>query len=131
MYSGEAAIFVQQQHYSGSFACSFDVFHYPFDVQVCKVLVQLSSVREEVVRFSQERAKVVYLEDVNLPSYIVTRYEAFVTTRGTEKTKYSVVEVEFELTRRWTVIVLSVYFPTSLLLIVGYATLFVSVAQLE
>ncbi|XP_063611585.1 uncharacterized protein LOC134785226 [Penaeus indicus] len=131
VYSGEAAIFLQQQHYSGSFACSFDVFHYPFDVQVCKVLVQLSSVREEVVRFSQERAKVVYLEDVNLPSYIVTRYEAFVTTRGTEKTKYSVVEVEFELTRRWTVIVLSVYFPTSLLLIVGYATLFVSVSQLE
>lgn len=81
------------RHYSGSFACTFDVFYYPFDTQRCSVLLQLSSLRLEVARFVGERARVEYLEDKELPSYIVTRYQATDTYRGNNDTRYSVLKV--------------------------------------
>ncbi|XP_071519931.1 uncharacterized protein [Panulirus ornatus] len=117
--------------YSGSFACSFNVFYYPFDTQRCFVLLQLSSLRMEVASFSDEDVGVVYLEDHELPEHTVSRYQVLVTHRGTNRTRYSMLRVEFELRRRWTVIVLSLYFPSSLLLTIGYATLFVKVTLLQ
>ncbi|ROT82856.1 putative ligand-gated chloride channel-like 3 isoform X1 [Penaeus vannamei] len=131
VYRGDSAVLIQQQHYSGSFACSFDVFYYPFDTQRCSVLLQLSFLRLEVAKFAGERARVEYLEDKELPSYIVTRYHATDTYRGNNDTRYSVLKVEFELDRRWTVIVMAVFFPTSMLLIIGYSTLFVKVSLLQ
>lgn len=40
-------------------------------------------------------------------------------------------QVEFMLARRWTVIVLGVFVPTSMLLIIGYTTLFVNLSLLD
>ncbi|ROT62898.1 putative neuronal pentraxin-1 isoform X2 [Penaeus vannamei] len=95
VYAGDSAAFVQTQHYSGSFACSFDVFFYPFDTQRCSVHLQLSSLRLEVVKIAGERAKVTYLEDKQLPSYTVTKYYAQDSFRGNNKTRYSVLKVCF------------------------------------
>ncbi|XP_042208683.1 uncharacterized protein LOC121856959 [Homarus americanus] len=131
VYAGSSATLIQQQHYSGSFACTFNVFYYPFDTQRCSVLVQLSSLRQEVVSFVTEKASVVYLEDKQLPSYTVVNYRATATHRGSNATKYSVLMVEFELARRWTVIVMSVYLPTAMLMVIGYSTLFVKVSLLQ
>lgn len=43
----------------------------------------------------------------------------------------SLRQVEFMLARRWTVIVLGVFVPTSMLLIIGYTTLFVNLSLLD
>lgn len=40
-------------------------------------------------------------------------------------------QVEFVLTRRWKMIVLTVYLPTAMLQLVGYTTLFVNVALMD
>ncbi|XP_069159957.1 uncharacterized protein [Procambarus clarkii] len=123
-YSGKSASIIQRQHYSGSFACVFDVFYYPFDTQRCVLLLQLSSVSHEVVTFSAELAAVEYMEGRSLPSYTVTFCSVTVTHRGSNATRYPVLLVEFGLERRWTVIVLNVFLPTALLQAIGYATLF-------
>ena len=36
-------------------------------------------------------------------------------------------QIDFEVTRRWTVIMMNLYFPTNMLLATGYATLFLNV----
>lgn len=40
-------------------------------------------------------------------------------------------QVEFELKRRWTMIFLSVYLPTTMLQLVGYTTLYVNISLMD
>ncbi|XP_071540379.1 uncharacterized protein [Panulirus ornatus] len=129
VYSGESTSLVQVQHYSGTFACYFDVFYYPFDKQKCSILIQLSSVRQDNVTFYQEGTSVEYMGFEELPLFVVNNFAVEVTHRGDNQTRYSVLSVEFELSRRWTVIMMNLYFPTNMLLATGYATLFLNVAD--
>ncbi|KAG7175378.1 Glutamate-gated chloride channel-like 5 [Homarus americanus] len=131
VYSGDSATLMQKQHYIGTFACPFDMFYYPFDTQRCSVLLQLSLVTLEVVAFIEDGARVEYLGDKELPSYIIAKKQVTVIQRGNNHTRHSVLSVELELRRRWTVIVLSVYLPTTMLLVIGYSTLFVRVDLLQ
>ncbi|XP_042876207.1 glutamate-gated chloride channel-like [Penaeus japonicus] len=130
IYSGEEAILIQKQQYSGSFSHSFDGFYYPFDTQRCSILLQLSD-RSELVRFRSWDAQVIYQEDLQLPSYVINDYQVIVTERGNDQTRYSVLKVEIELTRRRKMIVMSVYVPTLMLLLIGYSTLFVKVSLMQ
>ncbi|XP_068220377.1 uncharacterized protein [Palaemon carinicauda] len=128
IYGGDAAMIVQQQHYSGSFVCTFDVFYYPFDEQECSILVQFSSVSKELVAFTTNGSSTAYGQSAKLPIYIVSDFFALVPSN---ETRLSMVQVGFMLTRRYTLIVLSIYLPSLMLLAIGYATLFVEVRFLE
>ncbi|XP_071547712.1 uncharacterized protein [Panulirus ornatus] len=128
IYGGKAALMVQKQHYSGSFVCSFDVFYYPFDVQRCSLLLQLSSLSKQLVAFTNQRSSAQYGQDSRLPTYFVDDFYAQVTSK---QTRESHIEVGYTLTRRYTLIVLSIYLPSLMLLAIGYATLFVKVHMLE
>uniref|UniRef100_A0A0P4W8Z6 Uncharacterized protein n=1 Tax=Scylla olivacea TaxID=85551 RepID=A0A0P4W8Z6_SCYOL len=130
VYHGKSAMMVQRLHYSGIFACTFDVFYYPFDSQHCFLQLQLS-VRRELVKFSEEKAQVEYLEDPKLPAYILKGIFITVLESGSNETRYSMLNVEFVLARRWKMIVLTVYLPTAMLQLVGYTTLFVNVALMD
>ncbi|XP_071552277.1 uncharacterized protein [Panulirus ornatus] len=131
LYAGESAMLVQHLHYSGNFACSFDVFYYPFDVQRCFILLQLASVRKELTTFISEKTSVIYLEEKLLPGYEVTECNITVSEAGNNETRFSELQVQFELTRRWTVIVLSVFVPTTMLICIGYATLYIKLSLLD
>ncbi|XP_042222801.1 uncharacterized protein LOC121867111 [Homarus americanus] len=130
-YTGESTLLVQKLHYSGTFACSFDVFYYPFDTQRCFILLQLASVRKEHTSFTSDKTTVDYLEEKLLPGYEVTHCTVAVTDRGNNETRHSMLQVRLELTRRWTVIVLAVYLPTSMLLCIGCSTLFIKLELLD
>ncbi|XP_045135650.1 uncharacterized protein LOC123518714 [Portunus trituberculatus] len=127
VYSGESTSLIQEQHYSGTFACHFDVFYYPFDKQECSVLIKLASVRQENVSFVQDEAVAEYFGLEELPLYVVRNFHSMVTYVGDNQTRYSTLSIDFQLTRRWTVIMMNLYFPTNMLLATGYATLFLNV----
>nr|XP_045609608.1 uncharacterized protein LOC123765175 [Procambarus clarkii] len=129
VYSGDTTSLVQVQHYSGTFTCQFDVFYYPFDKQRCSVLIQLSSVREDNVTFTKFGSTAEYTSLEELPLYVVNNFQAITKHRGQGLTRFSVLSVEFELHRRWTVIMMNLYLPTNMLLATGYATLFLEVAD--
>ncbi|XP_064116511.1 uncharacterized protein LOC135222327 [Macrobrachium nipponense] len=129
-YAGTSADIVQKEHYSGVFGCSFDVVYYPFDSQRCFLLLQLST-RRELIKFHPQRTRVLYLEDPKLPAYLLSRYQIDVIVGGNNETQYSSLKVTFELTRRWRMIILTVYLPTTMLQIIGYTTLFVNVVLMD
>lgn len=83
-------------YFSGNFGCTFDMFYYPFDTQLCSVLLQ-SSVSQDLVTFSRDRKFITFLDDRNLPSYFVNGYRIFVSSLDTNQTIYSLLQV----TRRW------------------------------
>ncbi|KAK7073216.1 hypothetical protein SK128_020873 [Halocaridina rubra] len=130
IYEGKSADVVKKEHYSGIFGCSFDVFYYPFDTQTCYLLFQLST-RLELVEFTGEKSHVVYLEDPKLPAYLLSKYFITVIEGGNNETRYSTLKVEFELNRRYRMIILNVYLPTGMLQIVGYTTLYVNVVLMD
>lgn len=107
------------------------MFYYPFDVQRCMVLLKLASVRQDLVTFSQHLVNLYYLGDKKLPEYLLTDFTILVTETNSDNISYSMLQIEMELERRWTVIVLNVYLPTSMLLIIGYSTLYIDFATLD
>lgn len=78
---------------SGKFACAFDVFYYPFDLQSCSLLLQLSSARVDQAAFSQDLAQVVNEEQQRLPLFEVTQCVVTVVDAGTNETRFSVLKV--------------------------------------
>lgn len=93
VYGGTAAQLVQQQHYSGSFVCSFNVFYYPFDMQQCSILVQLSSLSKQLVTLTNARSSVEYNNNRNLQIYFVTRFFVAEQSNSNATTGSAMIEV--------------------------------------
>lgn len=68
------------------------MFYYPFDTQRCSVLVQ-NSVSQNLVTFSCDRSRLIFLEDHDLPSYIITSHRVKITSYDTNQTAYSLLQV--------------------------------------
>lgn len=99
VYGGTAAQLVQQQHYSGSFVCPFNVFYYPFDVQQCNLLVQLTSVSKQLVALTNARSSVEYNNNRHLQIYVVSRF--FVKETDNNNTRNTMIEVSIFRRKRW------------------------------
>ncbi|XP_070001309.1 uncharacterized protein [Penaeus vannamei] len=116
---------VSKTFYSASFSCNFYLFSYPFDTQMCSVLIELDSADTSVVNFINE--SVIYTGLMTLPKYDIQK----ITSNLSVNSDYAVLEVEFTLERRWSLLVLTIFIPTILLLGIGYVTLFIRLAEFE
>nr|XP_053643897.1 uncharacterized protein LOC128696599 [Cherax quadricarinatus] len=105
-YMGASAVIIQREHYSGSFVCDFNVFYYPFDVQQCSVLVQLSSVSEELVTFTTEKTTVQFDKSSKFGTYII---QDFVTLKQKSKSAESLFKVRLGVSLT-TLLVLYTFF---------------------
>lgn len=74
VYEGASATVIKEQHYSGSFVCTFDVFYYPFDMQQCTVLMQMSSLSKNLVSLTKSRARVEFIQDSELSTYVINDF---------------------------------------------------------
>ncbi|CAL4064015.1 unnamed protein product, partial [Meganyctiphanes norvegica] len=128
VYGGSEAQIIQQKHYSGSFVCKFNVYYYPFDVQRCHVLLDLSTISKNIVSFMNNLTRVRYDHDRHLSTYTISDFTAQVDSG---QTRSSVLKVGFRLERRYTLILLSVFLPSYMLLVLGYTTLFVRASLLQ
>lgn len=68
------------------------MFYYPFDTQRCSVLLQ-NSVSQNLVTFSCNLSRLIFLEDHELPSYMITSHRVQVTSYDTNQTTYSLLQV--------------------------------------
>ncbi|XP_066970056.1 uncharacterized protein [Macrobrachium rosenbergii] len=116
---------VQRILYSASFNCNFRLFYYPFDVQTCSVFLKLTSATSAVITF--KNASVVYQGLKNLPKYAVREISASIFNINSN----DALEVTFQLERRYSLLVLTIFIPTGLLLGIGYTTLFVKLQLLQ
>ena len=72
VYSGENTELIQEQHNSGSFVCTFDVFYYPFDEQWCTLHIEIADVSKELVAFTYLKSDAVYKKDKNLAAFTIS-----------------------------------------------------------
>ncbi|XP_050732627.1 uncharacterized protein LOC127006593 isoform X2 [Eriocheir sinensis] len=116
---------VKRQQYSASFSCNFLLFNYPFDTQNCSILLRLASADRDVVVF--QNATAIYRGMRNLHKFIILHEEATLLN----DTHYSVIKVEFQLERRYSLLVLTIFVPTFLLILVGYTTLYIQLPAFQ
>lgn len=107
------------------FACTFELFLYPFDVQRCSFQLRLSAAYDENVQLSSTNRTVVYNGSPGLVMFNVQN----IKIGPYDSEQYLVVE--FELHRRQGMILLSTFLPSMLLLLVSWATLFVKLEALN
>ncbi|XP_068211704.1 LOW QUALITY PROTEIN: uncharacterized protein [Palaemon carinicauda] len=125
IYPTSSGEMVQRILYSASFNCNFRLFYYPFDVQTCNIFLKLTSATSAVITF--KNASVLYNGLRNLPKYAVGEMSASVyNINGNDA-----LEATFQLERRYSLLVLSIFIPTALLLGIGYTTLFVKLQLLQ
>ncbi|XP_064085752.1 uncharacterized protein LOC135200916 isoform X2 [Macrobrachium nipponense] len=119
IYQPESSRLVQRQQYYASFNCFFFLLYYPFDIQTCQIIIKLASADMNVIHL--ENASVVYNGLKELPKYEVQGIEIEVKPRA----GYGIMEVTFALERRYSLLVLTVFLPTFLLVGIGYTTFFI------
>ncbi|XP_042242035.1 gamma-aminobutyric acid receptor subunit beta-like, partial [Homarus americanus] len=124
-YPGSHNPLTQTRQYTGKFICAFELYAYPFDVQLCSINIRLPQAYEDYVQFSDTQRSVLYAGPKELSSYIIYNVRLGEVKDGGWLT------VEFELHRRQGVIVLATFLPSVLLLLVSWATLFIKLEALN
>nr|XP_027239124.1 uncharacterized protein LOC113830122 [Penaeus vannamei] len=87
IYLPSSVALVSKTFYSASFSCNFYLFSYPFDTQMCSVLIELDSADTSVVNFIND--SVIYSGLMTLPKYDITE----IISQLAKKSDYAVTKV--------------------------------------
>ncbi|XP_066952293.1 glycine receptor subunit alpha-2-like [Macrobrachium rosenbergii] len=120
IYPGSSNFISMTHQYDERFTCALELYAYPFDVQHCHLKLRLFPSYNERVQFLHKRGNVVYTGPEELTLFYV--YNLQYATKNSS----SHLTIKFQLQRRCGFIILSTFFPSVLLLVVSWATLFVS-----
>lgn len=118
IYEGSKNPLRLTQKINAPFSCAMDLQNFPFDTQHCKLLIRITSAREEFLRWSD--LTVQYLGE-----RLLTEYEVGdMTIQRREEDEYSVAVVGMIFYRRYWYYLTSAYLPTIMLMLISYASLF-------
>ncbi|CAL4066552.1 unnamed protein product, partial [Meganyctiphanes norvegica] len=102
------------------FSCDMDLSTFPFDTQRCKICISFTSARKEFIEWN--KINVQYLGEIYLTEYEIGGLEINKEDTG----NYSTVVVVIPLKRRYSTYITSAYLPSTMLMLISYASLFVS-----
>ncbi|XP_064111732.1 uncharacterized protein LOC135219149 [Macrobrachium nipponense] len=122
-YPGSENAFTITDHYTARFVCGFRLFGYPFDIQKCSIGIQLAAIYGGYVVFSPKEDSFQYSGPGELSLYSVT------DVSGRIRDDNNRMELVFKLQRRPGYILLTAFVPSTLLLLVSWATLFFQLEQ--
>ena len=95
------------------FSCQFDLKDYPFDTQICSIIMRKPSKEDQFMRFLPESLN--YSGPVDLPEYFITNLEMKVEDTNEE---YD-VKVDIHMKRRIAKHIQSTYLPVLCLMIIA------------
>ena len=103
--------------YDSEFLCEFDMAMFPFDTQVCSVVLTMKGNTDKFVRMVPE--DLVYLGPVDLTQYFIKQFQ-FEHHKVLESSEAIKVDIVFG--RRVLSTILTTYLPTFLLCLVCFST---------
>ena len=102
--------------YEVNFICVYDMRFYPFDIQICKVDMVMAG--SAAMFIALEPGRLIYSGEKDLSQYFVMNSTM---RRATIKNKQG-LQVSLTLGRKLLGNILTVYVPTSLLVLIGHST---------
>ncbi|KAK7077533.1 hypothetical protein SK128_025886 [Halocaridina rubra] len=118
VYEGSKNPLQLSKKVNAPFSCAMDLKTFPFDTQHCQLRLRLTSARIDFLEWSN--MSVLYLGEVFLTEYQVGPVMIEKHVAG----EYSVAVVSITFYRRFWYYFTSAYLPTTMLMIISYAALF-------
>lgn len=125
VYPGATNKISLSQRYMARVTCYFELYAYPFDIQVCSINIDLPPEHEDYVTLSVEDGSATYTGPRVLSKYTVESVKFGELSGGSQ------MSVELELHRRQGMVVLSNFLPSAMLLVVSWATLFIKLEEIN
>ncbi|XP_042236818.1 uncharacterized protein LOC121876027 [Homarus americanus] len=113
------------QRYTATLTCSFELYSYPFDAQLCTIDLTFPPDYKGNVKFAVNNTNIIYTGKKKLSLFVVENVKL------SGKSSESLVVVEYQLNRRQGVILLTTFLPSFLLLSISWATLFIRIEDLN
>ncbi|XP_068220335.1 uncharacterized protein [Palaemon carinicauda] len=117
-FSGQENSLEMGQLYSVTYTCDFNLQMFPFDAQVCNLRFTLVSATTSYMTLLPTNAS--YSGPPNLIEYSI----GHVTTEMINLGEFSHVDVQVRFRRRYGFYMLTLYIPTTLIIITAYTTFF-------
>ena len=120
MYPGEGNKLILIQDFTANFACAIKFVAFPFDIQVCNIILRLPSSYRNFVQISEADRRVSFTGTQELALFFVEN------VRHGPRWSDDQVHLQFELSCHGSSVVLSFFLPNIMLLVVSWASLFIS-----
>ena len=118
LYSGADNPISIARVYDPWFQCRFDMTIYPFDTQICRIVLQMTGNSGRFVDITPETLR--YLGPTDLTQYFVKKIQMEVTTANERRSQHLKIDIVFG--RRILGAMLTTFLPTILLCVVSFAT---------
>ncbi|XP_042887276.1 uncharacterized protein LOC122263045 [Penaeus japonicus] len=119
IYEGSENSLRFSQKVNAPFSCVMNLRNFPFDTQRCRLLLRLTSARQDFLLW--EDLNVSYVGEVLLTEYEVGN----VTVESQVDRDYSLAIITITFYRRFWFYITSAYLPTVMLMMISYASLFI------
>ena len=113
-----------QREYAIDFLCDFELAWYPFDEQVCPIVIDLSGLEDNMIELVPGYVK--YYGDVDLSEYFVKDTELISYSRMIDNVEKFGVMCQVTLGRKLMSTMMKTYVPSILLVIISYTTSFLT-----
>ncbi len=124
LYSGKKNAVLLTKKYSQEHACSFNLFYYPFDTQVCQMTFELRDKSEEFVQFEKEGKGISYIGNRNLADYQIL-LESLEITKSPSNHSSAIVTVVFR--RQTGFHAITTFAQSMVLILVAFVTFFFNI----
>ncbi|XP_037779746.1 glycine receptor subunit alpha-2-like [Penaeus monodon] len=118
IFSGRENSLQMSQLYHVTYTCEFDLVMFPFDSQVCSLRFTMVSASAPYLRLTASRA--LYTGQKDLIEYTIRNVSVEEGTDG----DFSAVTVYVRFSRRYEFYLLTLYIPTTLLILIAYSTFY-------
>ncbi|XP_076045335.1 glycine receptor subunit alpha-2-like [Oratosquilla oratoria] len=120
LFSGASNPLYLRVEYTASLSCMFDLANYPFDLQICKVVIRFHTVTSADAVLKEGPESVRYLGIRCLLEYEVGHLSLDIDRLG----NYSIATVTIPFKNLYRYYITNTYIPTTLLVCITYLTFF-------
>ncbi|XP_076047393.1 glutamate-gated chloride channel alpha-like [Oratosquilla oratoria] len=120
IFSGRESALWLVREYQTIFSCDFDLLMYPFDKQLCSMKLMLTSASSEYLTFDGSNSQVEYTGSRSLLEYHIDN----IVLEVNNASELAQLTITVKVSRLSGYVVLTIFIPTTTLLVITYLTLF-------
>ncbi|KAJ7334515.1 hypothetical protein OS493_014838 [Desmophyllum pertusum] len=110
--------------------CPMDLRNFPMDKQKCHLNIEAFSYDDEEMTLNWHKKNPVAVSDkIRIPSYTLTEFKYYSSVEDFTTGRYSLLTIEFDLTRRLGFHMIQIYLPCYLIVVLAWVSFWVDREQ--